>query len=148
MCDYTTPVVLRASNDPVPARTVELCQQRLDDSNLSFAVGRDDVVLCCCRVELNRYLSAADARSQQAQQDDSDASGGASVVGFSTRGTNCGEKRAKTGYWRDCREISSLISDLRKWMAESEGFEPPIALRLCLISSQVHSTGLCQLSVL
>ena len=31
-------------------------------------------------------------------------------------------------------------------MAESEGFEPPIALRLCLISSQVHSTGLCQLS--
>ena len=32
-------------------------------------------------------------------------------------------------------------------MAESEGFEPPIALRLCLISSQVHSTGLCQLSV-
>jgi hypothetical protein len=33
-------------------------------------------------------------------------------------------------------------------MAESEGFEPPIALRLCLISSQVHSTGLCQLSAL
>jgi hypothetical protein len=33
-------------------------------------------------------------------------------------------------------------------MAESEGFEPPIDLRLCLISSQVHSTGLCQLSVL
>jgi hypothetical protein len=33
-------------------------------------------------------------------------------------------------------------------MAESEGFEPPIALRLCLISSQVHSTGLCQLSCL
>lgn len=33
-------------------------------------------------------------------------------------------------------------------MAESEGFEPPIALRLCLISSQVHSTGLCQLSYL
>jgi hypothetical protein len=32
-------------------------------------------------------------------------------------------------------------------MAESEGFEPPIALRRCLISSQVHSTGLCQLSV-
>jgi hypothetical protein len=31
-------------------------------------------------------------------------------------------------------------------MAESEGFEPPIALRRCLISSQVHSTGLCQLS--
>ena len=33
-------------------------------------------------------------------------------------------------------------------MAESEGFEPPIDLRLCLISSQVHSTGLCQLSAL
>ena len=33
-------------------------------------------------------------------------------------------------------------------MAEREGFEPPIALRLCLISSQVHSTGLCHLSVL
>ena len=32
-------------------------------------------------------------------------------------------------------------------MAEREGFEPPIALRLCLISSQVHSTGLCHLSV-
>ena len=31
-------------------------------------------------------------------------------------------------------------------MAESEGFEPPIALRLWLISSQLHSTGLCQLS--
>ncbi len=31
-------------------------------------------------------------------------------------------------------------------MAESEGFEPPIGLLLCLISSQVHSTGLCQLS--
>jgi hypothetical protein len=33
-------------------------------------------------------------------------------------------------------------------MAESEGFEPPIALRLWLISSQLHSTGLCQLSAL
>ena len=32
------------------------------------------------------------------------------------------------------------------FMAEREGFEPPIALRLCLISSQVHSTGLCHLS--
>jgi hypothetical protein len=31
-------------------------------------------------------------------------------------------------------------------MAEREGFEPPIDLRLCLISSQVHSTGLCHLS--
>jgi hypothetical protein len=33
-------------------------------------------------------------------------------------------------------------------MAEREGFEPPIDLRLCLISSQVHSTGLCHLSAL
>ena len=31
-------------------------------------------------------------------------------------------------------------------MAEREGFEPPIALRLCLISSQVRSTGLRHLS--
>ena len=33
-------------------------------------------------------------------------------------------------------------------MAEREGFEPPIELPLCLISSQVHSTGLCHLSAL
>ena len=31
-------------------------------------------------------------------------------------------------------------------MAERGRFELPIALRLCLISSQVHSTGLCHLS--
>ena len=31
-------------------------------------------------------------------------------------------------------------------LAEREGFEPPIALRLWLISSQLHSTGLCHLS--
>ena len=36
--------------------------------------------------------------------------------------------------------------DSNDLMAEREGFEPPIALRLCLISSQVHSTGLCHLS--
>jgi hypothetical protein len=40
---------------------------------------------------------------------------------------------------------SLILSDL-DFVAESEGFEPPIALRRCLISSQVHSTGLCQLS--
>ena len=40
-----------------------------------------------------------------------------------------------------------LFAEVR-FVAESEGFEPPIALRLCLISSQVHSTGLCQLSAL
>ena len=40
-----------------------------------------------------------------------------------------------------------FLRGVEKMMAESEGFEPPIDLRLCLISSQVHSTGLCQLSV-
>jgi hypothetical protein len=43
---------------------------------------------------------------------------------------------------------SFLISKLRDLLAEREGFEPPIAFRLCLISSQVHSTGLCHLSAL
>ncbi len=33
-------------------------------------------------------------------------------------------------------------------MAEREGFEPPIPVKVCLISSQVHSTGLCHLSAL
>jgi hypothetical protein len=41
-----------------------------------------------------------------------------------------------------------ILMELGEFVAESEGFEPPIALRLCLISSQVHSTGLCQLSYL
>ena len=31
-------------------------------------------------------------------------------------------------------------------MAEREGFEPPIPLRVCMISSHVHSTRLCHLS--
>jgi hypothetical protein len=44
--------------------------------------------------------------------------------------------------------FSRFRRHLQKVMAESEGFEPPIDLRLCLISSQVHSTGLCQLSAL
>ena len=35
---------------------------------------------------------------------------------------------------------------LIKCMAEREGFEPPVPLRVRLISSQVHSTGLCHLS--
>ena len=39
-----------------------------------------------------------------------------------------------------------LLEVFGREMAESEGFEPPIDLRLCLISSQVHSAGLCQLS--
>jgi hypothetical protein len=31
-------------------------------------------------------------------------------------------------------------------MAEREGFEPPVPVKVRLISSQVHSTGLCHLS--
>ena len=38
------------------------------------------------------------------------------------------------------------INGLRCKVAESEGFEPPVPFRVRLISSQVHSTGLCQLS--
>jgi hypothetical protein len=34
------------------------------------------------------------------------------------------------------------------FVAEREGFEPPIPVKVCLISSQVHSTGLCHLSAL
>ena len=41
-----------------------------------------------------------------------------------------------------------VVIETKGLMAEREGFEPPIALRLCLISSQVHSTGLCHLSAL
>lgn len=32
-------------------------------------------------------------------------------------------------------------------LAESEGFEPPVGANLRLISSQLHSTELCQLSI-
>ena len=39
--------------------------------------------------------------------------------------------------------ILLILYDL---MAEREGFEPPVPLRVRLISSQVHSTGLCHLS--
>ncbi len=35
---------------------------------------------------------------------------------------------------------------LEKGMAEREGFEPPVPAKVRLISSQVHSTGLCHLS--
>ena len=42
--------------------------------------------------------------------------------------------------------FASEMSEIQECMAEREGFEPPIAFRLCLISSQVHSTGLCHLS--
>ena len=36
--------------------------------------------------------------------------------------------------------------ELRPLLAEREGFEPPIPLRVCMISSHVHSTRLCHLS--
>jgi hypothetical protein len=42
-----------------------------------------------------------------------------------------------------CERSSRLLHAM---LAEREGFEPPIPLRVCLISSQVHSTGLCHLS--
>jgi hypothetical protein len=45
---------------------------------------------------------------------------------------------------KQMRAISELLLDAM--LAEREGFEPPIPLRVCLISSQVHSTGLCHLS--
>ena len=47
-------------------------------------------------------------------------------------------------YQRHAHVMSEMPDDL----AEREGFEPPIELPLCLISSQVHSTGLCHLSAL
>ena len=40
-----------------------------------------------------------------------------------------------------------IVIELSRILAEREGFEPPIAFRLWLISSQLHSTGLCHLSV-
>ena|GEM_PF-6480672 len=40
------------------------------------------------------------------------------------------------------------LKGMTKAVAERGGFEPPIPVKVCLISSQVHSTGLCHLSVL
>jgi hypothetical protein len=37
---------------------------------------------------------------------------------------------------------------MRLALAEREGFEPPIPVKVCLISSQVHSTALPSLRVL
>ncbi len=39
-----------------------------------------------------------------------------------------------------------ILKNFHRGMAESEGFEPPIPVKVWLISSQLHSTGLCQLS--
>ncbi len=41
-----------------------------------------------------------------------------------------------------------MTKDLTGSVAEREGFEPPVPLLVRLISSQVHSTGLCHLSAL
>ncbi len=46
------------------------------------------------------------------------------------------------------RETQTRANRLQVNVAEREGFEPPIPLRVCLISSQVHSTGLCHLSAI
>jgi hypothetical protein len=46
------------------------------------------------------------------------------------------------------KESCVLILNNLESMAEREGFEPPVPLRVRLISSQVHSTGLCHLSAL
>ncbi len=44
-------------------------------------------------------------------------------------------------------ELELIVEDKFEVNGGEEGFEPPIALRLCPISSQVHSTGLRHLSV-
>lgn len=51
-------------------------------------------------------------------------------------------------FLREVDSKSFIFNKIKALMAESEGFEPPVAFRLRLISSQVHSTGLCHLSVL
>ena len=60
---------------------------------------------------------------------------------------NLARNQRSTTIERSSRNGSN-IQYLNSLMAEREGFEPPIAFRLCLISSQVHSTGLCHLSAL
>jgi hypothetical protein len=44
------------------------------------------------------------------------------------------------------RPFSFAFRVLAKGLAEREGFEPPIPVKVWLISSQLHSTGLCHLS--
>jgi hypothetical protein len=59
------------------------------------------------------------------------------------------KKRKFIGVFALFRDLAGYSRKLLNGtLAEREGFEPPIALRLCLISSQVHSTGLCHLSAL
>ena len=50
-------------------------------------------------------------------------------------------------YWGFFRFLGCSGMSWEGLLAEREGFEPPIAFRLWLISSQLHSTGLCHLSV-
>ena len=56
-----------------------------------------------------------------------------------------------SGEWSQltiCQQLVNGLKTLHCNMAEREGFEPPVPLRVRLISSQVHSTGLCHLSAL
>jgi hypothetical protein len=78
------------------------------------------------------------------------------IVGFwAVRGRKRRNFRKNRKYLVGCpTTLSSIFFSmlLKLWslsgsLAEREGFEPPIPLRVCLISSQVHSTGLCHLSV-
>jgi hypothetical protein len=61
------------------------------------------------------------------------------------------EQPAYSNQLSTCSDEHSIASACSKSqtlnMAEREGFEPPIPVKVCLISSQVHSTGLCHLSV-
>src|SRR6204780_332272 len=63
--------------------------------------------------------------------------------------TICGFCGAKRGRHPPCGHWMWVIEMVwSEWfVAERGGFEPPIPLQVCLISSQVHSTGLCHLSV-
>jgi hypothetical protein len=47
---------------------------------------------------------------------------------------------------RHCFQVTTPVSS-ETVMAEREGFEPPIPVKVCLISSQVHSTALPSLRV-
>ncbi len=48
----------------------------------------------------------------------------------------------KSGATDDGSETSAIIHSPKKLLAEREGFEPPMPLRACRISSAVHSTTL------
>ncbi len=50
------------------------------------------------------------------------------------------------GFWGIQRPMAMVANTGRGGVAERGGFEPPIPLRVCRISSAVQSTGLCHLS--